>query len=252
MRRVLNWLLAFSVCMVVLLGVLLYRTYEKSQTTDTTLLNLNASLYQNPVQAKEGRLDDVSIQLIFYTSTDQETLQDVVIEVLHCKNEILTYLDVPIDTDIAVNSRLYQKLAAQYPEMPQYFRLDQLPKLFETKDCYAYAQLILDDMLSIDSSYYTVIAGEEKTFEEYRTALWKSYGDRSEKGIKELMKNEYPKIETNLSKKHKVSYAKYYAEVTDENLILGEVEGTRHTDSFEIDLVKFGVQMYRLQNGELL
>ena len=252
MRRVLNWLLAFSVCMVVLIGVLLYRTYQKSLTTDTTLLELNTSLYQNPVQEKEGRLEDVSIQIIFYTSTDQETLQDVVIEVLHCKNRILTYLDVPTDTDIVVNSRLYQKLTAVYPEMPQYFRLDQLPKLFAEKDRYAYAQLILDDMLSIDSSYYTVISGEEKSFEEYRTALWSSYGDRSEKGIKELIKNEYSKIETNLSKKHKVNYAKYYAEVTDDKFILGEVEGTRHTDSFEIDLVKFGVQMYQLQNGEVI
>ena len=252
MRRVLNWLLVLSIGMGLIFGGLLYRTYQKSKTTDTTLLELNAALYQNPVEEKEGRVDDVSIQIIFYTSIDQTTLQDVVIEVLHCKDQKLTYLSVPTDTDIIVNSRLYQKLTALYPEMPQYFRLDQLPGLFDSEKRYAYAQLILDAMLSIDSSYYTVIAGDEATFEEYREALWKQYGDSSKAGIQQLLKNEYPKTTTNLSKKNKVRYAKYYAEITAENLTLGEAYGTRHTDSFEIDVVKFGVQMYQLQNDEPL
>ena len=252
MRRVLNWLLVLSIGMVLLFGGLLYHTYQKSRITDTTLLELNAALYQNPVQEKEGRVDDVSIQIIFYTSIDQTTLQDVVIEILHCKDQKLTYLSVPTDTDIIVNSRLYQKLTALYPEMPQYFRLNQLPQLFDAKKRYGYAQLVLDSMLSIDSSYYTVIAGDESTYQEYREALWKQYEDRSKVGIEQLLKSEYPKTTSNLSKKNKVRYAKYYAEITEGNITLGEVYGTRHTDSFEIDVVKFGVQMYQLQSGEPL
>lgn len=252
MRRVLNWLLVLSIGMVFLLGGLLYHSYEKSKITDTTLLEQNAALYQKPVREKEGRVDDVSIQIIFYTSIEQTTLEDVVIEILHCKDKKLTYLSVPTDTEISVNSRLYQKLAALDPEIPQYFRLNQLPRLFDAKKRYAYAQLILDDMLSMDSSYYTVVAGEESTFLEYREDLWKQYGDSSTEGIKQLLNSEYPKISTNLSRKNKLSYAQYYADITAENVTIAEVYGTRHTDSFEIDTVRFGVQMYQLQSDEQL
>lgn len=250
MKRVLNWLLLISFIMILILGGLLYRSYRKSQVTDTTLLELNTSLYQNPIQLKDGMVEDTGINFIFYTSEDGQTLKEVVIEVLACKEGQLTYITVPGNTEIAVGAKLYQKLTAIYPEMPQYFQLSRLAGLFDDEKRYAYGQLILDDMFSIDSSYYSVIASDSNDFEEYKKAIILQYGMSETEQIKGYIKTEYSKISSNLSKKNKLQYAEYYTKALQNEVVTVEAEGVEHTDSYEIDLAQFAIQMAAAKNSE--
>lgn len=250
MRKLLNWLLILSFATILIMGGLLYRSYKKSQVTDTTLLELNATLYQNPIQVKAGKVEDIARNLIFYTSTDGKELKEVTIEVLCCKQGTLNYIKIPLNAEITVDASLYQKLAAIYPEMPQYFRLSKLGELFEKDKRYAYGQLILDRMFSIDTSYYTVIGGDEADFKTYRNDLVRQYGLQSEEEIRKLIKQQYPDQKSNLAKKEKLKYAEYYAKVQQSSITEEIAEGTVHTDSFTIDVARLVVKLSEIKGEE--
>lgn len=250
MKRVLNWLLVISLLMILILAGLLYRSYCKSKVTDTTLLEMNAALYQNPIQTKEGKVEDVGVNLIFHTSKDGTKLKEVIVEVLVCKSGRLTYITIPGNTEISVGSKLYQKLTAIYPEMPQYLQLEKLVDLFDEDKRYAYGQLILDDMLSIDSSYYTVIASDYDSFEEYGQAVTDQYGTMELEQVKQYIKDEHSKKNSNLSKKNKLQYAEYYVKALQNEVKVTEADGAQHTDSFEIYLADFTMQMATARNLE--
>lgn len=243
MKRVLNALLIFSFCMMLLLGVLVYSSYQKSQKTDATLLEMNASLYQKPIQLKEGRVEEDSKNLIFYVSSESLELQEVVLEILHGKTGKLNYITIPVNAQMAVETKLYQKLAAIYPEMPQYFQLSQLSNLFDENKRYAYGQLILDDMLGMDTSYYTVITSDVEDFHSYIEAIRQQYGCDTKEKIETCFETEHPNITSNLSKKKRLEYAASYAKVTKDTLSEEVAAGETHTSSYEIHVAEFKLQI---------
>lgn len=243
MKRVLNALLIFSFCMMLLLGILVYASYKKSQKTDTTLLEINASIYQKPIQIKKGRVEEDSKNLIFYVSSESLELLEVVLEILHGKTGELNYITIPVNTQMTVEAKLYQKLAAIYPEMPQYFQLSMLSNLFDDQKRYAYGQLILDDMLGMDTSYYTVITSDQEDFHSYIEVVRQQYGCDTKEKICTLIEAEYPNMTSNLSKKKKLEYAVSFAKVTTDTLTEEMAAGQAHTNSYEINKAEFLLQI---------
>lgn len=243
MRRVLNALLRFSFSMILLFGILIYSSYKRSQTTDTTLLEMNASLYQKPIQLKEGRIEESSKNLIFYVDSESGELKEVVLEILEGKTGELSYIAIPLNTQVTVDAKLYQKLAAIVPEVPQYFQLSRLSEMFDETKRYAYAQLILDEMLHIDTSYYTVITDDTADLHLYIEGILKEYGCNTQEEIRTAIQEEYPNIVSNLCKKDKLEYVSAYAKVMNELRTEEIAAGEVHTNSYEINLAQFALQI---------
>lgn len=242
MKRLLNVLLLISFVMVLILGGLFYYSYKKTRKNNTELLELNSTLYQKPLQLKIGETKATTIQIIFYESNETKELKEVVLEILNSTTNQLTYIEIPNNTKINVSSKLYQKLSAIYPEMPQYFQLERLETMFDEEKRYGYGQLILDDMLEIDSSYYSKIQGSKDTFLEYKNDLIKKYQLESYEDIKTLIQQEKKEIESNLSSKERIELAKNYANVNKDSVVEERIVGRMHTDSYEINLSDFAVQ----------
>ncbi len=250
MRKVLNMMLVLSLLIIILLGFLLYREYEKSLTVDTTMLEINAALYQEPIVEKDGRVEDVSVNYIFYLNKEKRSLSDVVIEVLHSNNKMLTFIKIPVTLRVELSSKLYQKLATQAYDVPQFFVLSHITNLFDKEKRFAYLQLILDETLSIDSSFYTVIEGNQASYKEYQEVLWTQYGNNNEDGIKQLIERHASECKSNLTIEERLSYVSSYYAITDTNLTYTELEGIQHTEYFEFDDVKFQILIQRLMRGE--
>lgn len=248
MKKLLNILVIISIVFVVAFGVIIFILFKKSQKVDTSLLEMNTAVNRDGVDGKKGRADDTpSINLIFYKQNGEKELKDVVIEVLDGTNNQLTYVTVPLDTEIGMSQELYEDLSTVYTDIPQYSRLRQFGQIFKKDKEYRYAQLILDDILGIDSSYYTVITGEQASFQEYQKQMQVQAQGRGENELSALIKNAYEHISSNLSKKKKASQASLYANIPSNAITFTEIEGTRHTNSFEIDATNFQVFMSQFQ-----
>jgi len=239
MRHVLKRLMIISMCMALFLGGLLFYSYQTSKQADLETLEQNISQNESPIQTKKGRVDEKSSNLIFYTSKDGKELKEVVVEVLDGKQGRLSFISIPIDTIVDVDASLYQKLSAVDTEMPQHFILFRLESMFEPKRRYSYGQLLMDELLGIDSSYYTVIRGEEASFAEYRKRIQQSYPLETEAEIMKAIQSCIKDVRSNLTKKKRKRYAKFYAMVHKDQVQELTVEGIQHNAGFELDVQKF-------------
>lgn len=110
----------------------------------------------------EAQIDDVSKNLMYVTKDgNKDELAYVVLEVFNTNAEKMTYITVPVTTQITVSSELYPKLTQVEKEVPQIFELVNLPQFFEDDKAYGYGVVLFEDYFGIDISYYTVVTEEE-------------------------------------------------------------------------------------------
>lgn len=247
MKRLLNIMLVISLVLFIGMGVAVFVVYQRSSKVDTSLLEMNTATNKGSLSTKKGRADHPSIHLIFYRQAGQEKLSDVVVELLDETKNTLTYMSIPLETEIELSPNLYQRLSVIFPEVPQYFKLKYFGELFDKKKEYAYAQLVLDEVLSIDSSYYSVIESTQETFKEYQQAVYASCRGANETQIKQVIETEYEHIKSNLSKKKKGTYADKYVMVPRNAITFTDVKGEWHTNSFQVDLGEMSILMQALQ-----
>lgn len=241
MRHILKWLLLLSLCLGLILGGLLFYSYQTSKKAESSELKRDSSQNTSAIQTKQGRVDKNASNLIFYTSANGKELKEVVVEILESKQERLRYISIPMDTLVHVSSQLYQRLSAVSTEMPQYFQLFRLGSMFESGKRYSYGQLIVDELLNIDSSYYTVIKGEEASFADYRKKIEQAFPLTTEEEVKQAMTSCFKQTRSNLSKKKRKRYAKVYAAIHGSNIEEVTAEGIQYNAGFELDTQRFAV-----------
>lgn len=243
MKRLLNVLLLVSLGMVLVLGAVFFFSYKASQKGNAELLEINSSIYQKPLQIKEGEVQEQSTQVIFFVSEETKELKEAVLEVIDSSNKRMKYIQIPANTKLNLSSKLYQKFSAIYTEMPQYFELSQLAKMFDEEKRYGYGQLIIDDVLGIETGYYTAIEGKAKDFSTYRKQLIKQHQLTSRAAIESYIESNYKNMDTNLSKARKLQLVSAYATTKKCDIIEELIKGTLYTETYEVNLVEFTNQM---------
>ncbi len=113
-------------------------------------------------------VDEVSKNLIFCYDSETGIISKLVLEVFHCEQKQLTYLTIPMSTSFTMSDTLYKKLIAIKPSIPQMLRLSAMVRYLDASVVFDYGVLMVEDMLGIDISYYTVIPIElyQSIFEE--------------------------------------------------------------------------------------
>lgn len=128
---------------------------------------------QNSANKKEAesligkaQMDEVSKNLIYVWDEDKSRITSCVLEVFDTEKNTMTYITIPVSSQIVMNASMYKKISQVNKEIPQVFTLSKLCSYFDDGDtkAYGYGVLILEDTFSIDISYYTVV--DQDTFEE--------------------------------------------------------------------------------------
>ena len=129
-------------------------------------------------QAKQGQIDvseqeieeileeaetlEVSKNLI-YVVNDKKDITHMMLEICNTATGNMDYVTIPVKTDFIIPSKMYQKLCVVDEEIPQIVRVSRLRNYFadlEDEQAYGYAELVMEKMLGIDITYYTVISEE--------------------------------------------------------------------------------------------
>lgn len=196
-----------------------------------------------------AEFEEVSKNLILSQTEDGE-INHIILGVFNTITENLDYITIPADTRFTISNELYQKLCAAGSEAPQIIRLEDADQYFSESSLYGYMVILLEDMLGMDISYYTVISEEwfDRVFAETITAdgtevykisdsfLNETKGLTDEESLKAYLKEQSKEYKSSLALKEKYEYISAYLEIKEECIYIHCIAGTRKEDCFEPDL----------------
>lgn len=223
------------ICLLFLAGFASYKVSlfyfnEKGVSRDSKASDMIQELYGSV------EVEDVSKNLIYSVDQESGKIKSIVLEIFNTNTKNMDYITIPVKTEFTISNELYQKLAATGCEAPQIIKLSSIYKYFSEDTLYEYGELIINDLLGIDISYYTVVepAVFKKMFKktEYQTAvqsadtarvqtvqMWslsESYKneikaiEKEEKAVKDYIERAYESCTSNLPASSKKQYAQDY------------------------------------------
>ncbi len=215
----------------------------------------------------EAQTDEISKNLI-YVSNDNK-ISHLMLEICNTKTNNMDYITIPVGTDYTIPTEMYQKLSIVNQEIPQIIRIGRLKQYFQNdEDAYGYGELIIEKMLGVKISYYTVLDQEtylnhysrrntevkfkplslaESSSEKSVTVTEKinvasrSYvnqlkdikGDQNK--IAEFIKDQYERVDSNLTVYNKIGYVESYEKMDPDLIHYWGIPGKYSDKIFAVD-----------------
>lgn len=110
----------------------------------------------------QAKKDELSKNLI-YVVNDKQKITHMMLEICNTQTFNMDYITIPVNVDYTIPTKMYQKLCVVEEEIPQIVRISRLRKYFsdlEDEQAYGYAELIVEKLLGVDISYFTVISND--------------------------------------------------------------------------------------------
>lgn len=195
----------------------------------------------------DGEAEEVSKNLIL--SVDEETgkIRRIVIEIFNSNTGNLDYVTVPNCLEFTMSYDLYKKLATANPDVPQIVCMKKINKYFEGEDLYQCAQLLLEDIMDVSFSYYTVIPFQtySEMFRSEKGSGVQKWTASYQKQMEALDTKEeyqtffhtyYQKVQSNLSEAKKCSYISAYLEGGPKQVAFYKVSGENSGNVFVLSV----------------
>lgn len=232
-----------------------------------------------PDSVTKAAAEDISKNLIYCYNEDTREITKLVLEVFHSKNRQLTYITIPMRTQLTMSDSLYREMVLINPEIPQVMLLSSMVKYLDSDTVFDYGVLIMEDLLGIDISYYTAIPqsiydtiftdkaaatgegdasdGEEggpsgqllpvETFtEEYMESLKEI---RTPEELSAYIESVYPAVSSNLSVQDKMKYLESYLATPLSNISFELIKGDDQNSAFLIDEGQASERLKQLTAG---
>lgn len=195
----------------------------------------------------DGKAENVSKNLILVTEGDSEQIKSILIEIFNNSTGNLDYITVPKNLEFTMSYELYKKLATVNGDIPQIIRMGKIHNYFQGEGMYQCAQILLEDLLDISFSYYTVIpigVYKEMFVREKGSGIqvWKkSYRDQMEQlntkeKYEEFFKKYCDKVKSNLTYDNKCRYISGYLAGGPKQVVFYKVSGENVGKAFSISV----------------
>lgn len=192
-----------------------------------------------------GEAENVAKNMILVTGNGDEQIKCILIEIFNNNTGNLDYITVPNNLEFTMSYELYKKLATVNEDVPQIIRMGKIHKYFQGEGMYQCAQVLLEDLLDISFSYYTVIPLEvyKEMFQKENESgiqVWKkSYKKQMEKlttkaNYEEFFKKYYEKVKSNLSYEKKCDYISGYLAGGPKQVAFYKVSGENVGETFSL------------------
>ena len=147
----------FIVAILLAAGVAGYQLTIKRWTVQEQVQEVLQVPEPTKTPISEVRMDDISKNLIFCYDSDTNTIRRLVLEVFHREKKQLTYLTIPMNTQLVLSDTLYKELVLYQPAMPQMLRLSAVAGYLEDPVIFDCVVLMVEDLLELPISYYSVL-----------------------------------------------------------------------------------------------
>jgi hypothetical protein len=249
----------FIIFVLIIIGVIIYQAViHLWKPPAAEAVKITDEKKTVPGNITVASIDDISKNLIYGVNDKTGKIDKILLEILNCKNEKLHYITIPVDTRFTMSDSLYRKLVPVNPAIPQLLKLSGISKYFDKNTKYDYGVLLLEDLLKIKISYYTVIplsiyetifTGENLTAdgadgETERAVPTEVFSDDYKAFLKTLKTTEdlsnyieelYPSLRSNLSLNEKMSYFDSYSNMDTKNIFFELIKGKEQNSGYMID-----------------
>ena len=267
----------FIVAILLTAGIIGYQVTMKLWMTPPEKTEMVKKPEPTAIPITEPSVDDVSKNLIFCYDSENHIISKLVLEVFHCERKQLTYITIPMSTQFTMTDVLYKKLIAVQPSIPQMIRLSTMIRYLDSSVIFDYGVLMIEDMLDLDISYYSVMPTEfyQSLFEErsipvgIRAAGLLLEAEQSEaemvvaevfteecierlgtlknkEEISSYIKTLYEEINSNLSVDGKMNYIESYSMTSMEDVSFTRLGGNVRNSGFTVDESKVQQQLQEL------
>lgn len=103
------------------------------------------------------RLGSTYLNLIYSSNEADKVIENMAIEVFNSNTGNLDIVTLPANTEYTMSDTLYKRLSAVNPQIPQVIKLGNILQYFDAPEAYQYGQVIVEDMLGMELSFYTKI-----------------------------------------------------------------------------------------------
>ncbi len=274
----------FIVAILLTAGVIGYQVTMKLWRIEPEEIVVEEKPEPTPVPITVASVDEVSKNLIFCYNSETHIINKLVLEVFHCEKKQLTYITIPLSTQFTMSDILYKKLIAVQPSIPQIFRLSTMTRYLDSEVVFDYGTLMIEDLLDLDISYYTVIpldlyqsVFEERSIRDGATVSDIMAGENApisgdgdtdfpivaevftEKYIEELgeissveelstyIETTYEDIISNLSVKEKMNYLESYSKTSLNDVSFTRVAGNDRNSGYVVDESRMRQQLQSLE-----
>lgn len=158
-----------SILFIIILLCVGFASYKISYTilSDNTL-DIGTSKGNIEDIIEDAQTDEISKNLIYVCDGDRIT--NMMLEICNTKTNNMDYVTIPVRTEYTIPTTMYQKLCTVNEEIPQIVRIGKLKTYFDNEeDAYGYGELIIEKMLGIKISYYTVL--NQETYDNHYTKV---------------------------------------------------------------------------------
>lgn len=222
--------------------------------------NKSLSKYIDNLNA-DGVAEEVSKNMILAIDPESGKIKKIVIEICNTNTGNIDYITVPSNLQFTISYDLYKKLATANSDIPQIITMRKIHKYFEGEGLCQCAQLLLEDTMDIQFSYYTVIpysvykqmfrtvkaSGVQKWRKEYKNEM-KSLS--SEADYEGFFKKYYTKVESNLTEQDKCKYSSTYLQAVPKQVAFSIVSGERSDDGFVLSVEETNYFIYKILSNE--
>lgn len=206
------------------------------------------------------RLGSTYLNLIYSANETDKVIDNVAIEVFNTKTGNLDIVTLPANTEYTMSDTLYKRLSAVNPQIPQVIKIGNILQYFDAPEAYQYGQIIVEDMLGIELSFYTKITDtvfgdylEAKEMDiyspdakkyTYSVLCMSSYikndimeADIDSDNITAFLTKINSLVSSNLTNSNRLSYKDAYLKVSLDRVYYWHAFGKDNTDNstFEID-----------------
>lgn len=196
---------------------------------------------------EDGVPEKVSKNLMLAIDEDTGRITRILIEIVNKETANIDYITVPNNLEFTMSYELYKKLATANGEVPQIIAMNKIHKYFSGENCYQCAQLLLEDLMDISFSYYTVMpdgvfkemfvkgkaTGALKWSSSYKKEMESL--DTQEK-YEDFIDKYYEKVTSNLSKSNKKTYIETFLEGIPDQVAFHIVSGERCDNAYVLSV----------------
>lgn len=207
----------------------------------------------------EARIDDLSKHLIYCVDEDTGDITKLILEIYDCQKLMLYYLTIPIKTQLTLSDSLHRELVLIKPSIPGFLKLSAITGYLPQETAYEYGVLIIEELLKIQISYYTVvpqsiydtvfetelIKGKANNQQSTENAFPREvFSDvflehlstiKTETELRNYIEELYRKITSNLSFEDKLNYIESYLNTPGENIVFELIAGEESNSAYTID-----------------
>ncbi len=210
---------------------------------------------------KDGVAEEVSKNMILATDEETGRITKILVEIVNQKTGNIDYITVPNNLEFTMSYELYKKLATANPDIPQIVCIKKVHKYFSGENLYQCAQLLLEDVMDISFSYYTIIPNEvfKEMFKTDKATGAQKWKDSYKKEMSQLHTKEeyqtffdkyYEKVTSNLSREKKDIYIETYLEGVPDQIAFSVVSGEKCDEVFVLSVEETNYLINRILEND--